>query len=441
MLYNDISYSLLAPQKIYNILDVNAKGEELFQQENVYIFASHVYGHVPTLSRGRFSEVHDAYFVGFNDLSLRTTKQTYLSPQGRSHRMFNYITRFDKNIRDPKNDNLPFYNLEHENYVNLRVLEGSSGGPLLLKSTTKKNRRNFYFSSSLASAIKGSSYQFSTFPVEGIRRYTPLSYEVKLNEQFISQGGDSALARDIITGNLFSGGRGGSVVQGRCPPGYAIAGVLGSTVSFKDGTQNLGNFGCVCLPFPTMESSFQKKDSQLVGAYTFGFSKARVIASGSIDVSVHNDFGRSSDFDLYTYLAHYLSSKSPYPLIEIDQGNLVGGGKGFGEKDLDAEIVRKGYEQDFMMCPPGYFLTDLVTFVTTHGSIEVIEAVAAIGCEHWLTSKKHYRGPRKGYIGSKSPHGKLQWLRTPKNYIATGFNNRSGWLTDQIQIFSQRYKK
>ena len=121
--------------------------------------------------------------------------------------------------------------------------------------------------------------------------------------------------------------------------------------------------------------------------------------------------------------------------------SLVGGGKGFNEKDSDAEIVRKGYEQDFMMCPPGYFLTDLVTFVTTHGSIEVIEAVAAIGCEHWLTSKKHYRGPRKGYIGSENPRGKLQWLRTPKNYIATGFNNRSGWLTDQIQIFSQRYKK
>lgn len=461
---HDISYNLLVPQKIYNIFDKNVPTHQIYDQENIFVFASHLYGHIPIQESQSLKTSpmprEKAYLIGVNnfyagDIHLYTNKentQVYMS-EGKITKIVGHPYRMDIiNIRNNSlkeksrinetitqiPSNIDLYKTPLLEYTRFASAGGTSGAPIIFEQKT--SIRESY----AAEAMVVGSGTATPIPSESKQRYSPESYDIKLNDNFIQNRKNISLAKDIATGNFFVGGQGGRAVNSVCPPGYAIAGVLGSQVILDNGSELLGNFGCFCLPFPTQESFFQKKDNQLVSAYTFGFSKGRVLSSGSIDVSVQNnvqglDLGISNNLGLYEYLAHFLSTKKEHPYAVFTYDVRVGGGWDVELSDVK-KTFEKGYEQDFVMCPPGYFLTELGVFVNNFGKHRLIEAIPLIGCEHWMTGKKYYRGPRVGSLGSKKPKGTFHLLRSPKNHAMIGFNNRSGWFTDSIQLQTQPYR-
>lgn len=165
-----------------------------------------------------------------------------------------------------------------------------------------------------------------------------------------------------------------------CPNGYAVAGIVGSSVSFginrsnqlesrKNTSVQVGNLGLVCMPYghPLL--------------HAINFSRAGVVASGSIDVAILNPFFKisrslnlgqvltSEMVPLSVYMNEYLSTYNPEPREYVCGADIHN----------YRSRKRVSYQQNLTMCPPGYYVRGIQI---AHAN-SIVSRISSIQCRSW----------------------------------------------------------
>jgi len=187
-----------------------------------------------------------------------------------------------------------------------------------------------------------------------------------------------------------------------CPSNYAAAGIIGSSISSKtnpktrdENTDRIGNLGLTCLPFSTTEN--------------YDFSLAKVSAGGSLDLGIWTprvglDLRRANEIPFNIYINEYLTSG------------------GTTERNPKGQALTRGYQQNFTMCPPGFFLNGVWISSNQIGGIRQLEAVHLLKCKHAKTGATHFQ-PLRLPIGASpirsSSQREFKVLDCPRTHVIT----------------------
>ena len=198
----------------------------------------------------------------------------------------------------------------------------------------------------------------------------------------------------VKNSNRVGKGKANSPVSLSCPRGYAVAGLVASTISDRITPRFfIGNLGLVCLPF--------SRDYQ--------FEHAVVIAGGSVDTSekssgpIGQTSRQSMPFDVYM-VEHFTS-----------------GGLRIPPKKSTRSLLMK--PQSFQMCPPNYFLQEVsVQERFRQGSgLGYIQTVHGLECRRFDQTKKSYPVKPRLPMGDRR-FTNLSKVQCPAGSFVTGMN-------------------
>lgn len=188
-----------------------------------------------------------------------------------------------------------------------------------------------------------------------------------------------------------------------CPRGMVAAGILGSRETQSD--ENIGNFGFVCIPFGSSESSATRKE------YLFDF--ARIIATGSVDTARgFVDAGKGSSPIEGERLDTYMNE------VVLRQNATSVGLKGY---QPSATVER--IPQAFSNCPPNYYLRGL-SILYDNSKHPMLVRIPALFCENAKGSRSliHFVPDGPGKLGGIAPgiQASVKNISCPSGHFING---------------------
>ncbi len=183
-----------------------------------------------------------------------------------------------------------------------------------------------------------------------------------------------------------------------CPPNYAAAGIIASTVTrpgeHAGADSMIGNLGMICLPYRQRNAMYP-------------FDYATVIAGGSFDTNI-------------------------LPISKMNFDDYYSKIRSVGTPDMSLRFSQAGIPQSFAMCPPGYYLRGIHALpgFDRASRADIIRQIYQLDCRRADFGRDYRRRPRIGMGGSRftrvsSPTsciwGFVSGMRVYKGDITYGF--------------------
>lgn len=233
------------------------------------------------------------------------------------------------------------------------VAGGSSGGPAL---DSRRKTAIGVLSQTWDAAGHPDLDEYATIPLR-ILRYSPQWPQNALSQNKKELNRISYNSRQIGVGSFRDR------VRLSCPSGYAVAGIVSSTINDLVSPRLLiGSFGLVCLPYSS----------------TYQFEHAVVITGGSSDTS------EFSSEPLGT------KHRPAMPFNRYMVKHFSSGRIGMPNSDYLRSVILK--PQSFKMCPPNYFLQNLsvVERLDSQRNTSSIQSVRKLGCRRFDYTKSAF---------------------------------------------------
>ncbi|MEM7106565.1 MAG: hypothetical protein AAF502_25815, partial [Bacteroidota bacterium] len=424
--WRDIDYHQITPKELSSALYDFGTPKKTYtlpttppSEEEVTILPSHIFGHIPLTSiENKHSIVNQSVYSlsinkdpAFGKIGGFTLPQALLSPNGRIYELTE-TTEPGKTFRCDA-PSLLCDSAKSSYYIR----GGSSGGAAMYLTGNIAIGVNSYISP------KGVPYYaaFDLLPRKAFRYRLPLGKKffsqesIDLYRKFQKEKTEFTKYQSSLKPGMI-GKTNGTKRLLECQPGYAAAGIVASSISPNNttsrnhnvGSGRIGNFGLICLPM------FKKK------AYTYSFSHAKVVASGSIDLSTFNDFRAVSKDDYLPfdiYINEYLTTNGPFgrnPSLQIFTNNV---------------LYPSVYQQQFTMCAPGYYIKEIEFLTNEYNGKTLIESIQKLGCQSF-DGKKFYKQPLRQPIGAA-----FLTLQSKKKVLSCP----NGFIVDAAEVHSEQY--
>jgi len=148
----------------------------------------------------------------------------------------------------------------------------------------------------------------------------------------------------------------------RCPNGFFAVGIIGSTLG-----NTVGRFGLICMPLVDLSLS----------PSNYPFEKAVVVSGGSLDTG--SEVSENVPFNDYiTNVMSWGVLGPPQKIFVESTGH--GGNVGFTFEQLKGRTV---VQQNFAMCPPGFYLSGLTGYhgkFQEDGNQQLLGAIESLKC-------------------------------------------------------------